>query len=86
MRILLVEDDERIADSLAEALTDQHYVVDIAADGQMGWDFVKSFTYNLLVLDLMLPKIDGISFCQQLRIQGYSMPTLMLTATRRSIK
>lgn len=48
MRILLVEDDERIADSLAEALTDQHYVVDIAADGQIGWEFVKSFTYNII--------------------------------------
>lgn len=80
MRILLIEDDERIADSLAEALSDQHYVVDIASDGQIGWEFVKSFTYNLLVLDLMLPKIDGISLCQQLRLQGYSMPILMLTA------
>lgn len=39
MRILIVEDDERIAESLAEALTDQHYVVDIATDGQVGWDF-----------------------------------------------
>lgn len=80
MRILLIEDDERIADSLAEALTDQHYVVDIAADGQIGWEFVKSFTYDLLLLDLMLPQIDGISLCQKLRLEGYSMPILMLTA------
>ncbi|NMF61691.1 response regulator [Brasilonema octagenarum] len=80
MKILLVEDDERIALALAEALTDQHYVVDIASDGQQGWDFVEIFFYDLIVLDIMLPQLDGISFCQQLRRRGYSMPILMLTA------
>ncbi|QDL12625.1 DNA-binding response regulator (plasmid) [Brasilonema octagenarum UFV-E1] len=80
MKILLVEDDERIALALAEALTDQHYVVDIASDGQVGWEFVEIFFYDLIVLDIMLPQLDGISFCQQLRRRGYSMPILMLTA------
>ncbi|MBO3458379.1 response regulator transcription factor [Aetokthonos hydrillicola] len=80
MKILLVEDDERIAQPLAEVLTDQGYVVDIASDGQLGWEFVKAFPYNLILLDLMLPKLDGISLCRQLRQKGYSFPILLLTA------
>jgi DNA-binding response OmpR family regulator len=80
MRILLAEDDQRIAELLAQALTTQHYIVDIATDGEKGWEFVRSFTYDLLLLDLMLPKLDGISLCRQLRSQGYQMPILFLTA------
>lgn len=80
MKILLVEDDERIAELLAEALIDQHYAVDLVADGQAGWDMVEVFIYDLLLLDVMLPKLDGISLCQQIRTHGYSMPILLLTA------
>ncbi|MCC3586017.1 MAG: response regulator transcription factor [Microcoleus sp. PH2017_29_MFU_D_A] len=80
MKILLVEDDDRIAQALAEALTDQHYAVDIAADGQEGWNFAETFTYDLILLDVMLPKIDGITLCQRLRRQGLKTPVLMLTA------
>ena len=80
MRILLVEDDERIAESLTEALSDQHYVVDVAADGEAAWEFVEAFAYDLLLLDVMLPKLDGISLCRQLRQKSYFMPILMLTA------
>jgi DNA-binding response OmpR family regulator len=80
MRILLVEDDERIAKALAEALTDRRYVVDIATDGQEGWEFIEAFPYNLVILDLMLPKLDGVSLCQTIRRNGYSVPILMLTA------
>jgi two-component system, OmpR family, response regulator len=80
MKILLVEDDDRIAQALAEALTDQHYAVDIAADGQEGWNFAETFTYDLILLDVMLPKIDGITLCQGLRRQGLKTPVLMLTA------
>lgn len=80
MRILLVEDDERISQALAEALTDQHYAVDIATDGEEGWDFAEACTYDLILLDVMLPKLDGISLCQRLRRQGLKTPVLMLTA------
>ncbi|HLO50234.1 MAG TPA: response regulator transcription factor, partial [Kamptonema sp.] len=80
MRILLVEDDDRIAQALAEALTDQHYAVDIAADGQEGWDFAESNNYDLILLDLMLPKINGIILCKKLRSSGLQTPILMLTA------
>ncbi|MEG4864074.1 MULTISPECIES: response regulator transcription factor [unclassified Microcoleus] len=80
MRILLVEDDDRISQALAEALTDQHYAVDIAADGEEGWNFAEACTYDLILLDVMLPKLDGISLCQRLRRQGLKTPVLMLTA------
>jgi two-component system, OmpR family, response regulator len=80
MRILLVEDDDRIAQALAEALTDRYYTVDVAADGEAGWDFAQACPYDLIVLDIMLPKLDGISLCQRLRSFGFKMPVLMLTA------
>jgi len=80
MRILLVEDDQRIAKALAETLQDQHYIVDLATDGEAGWDFVEAFNYKLILLDVMLPKLDGIRFCQRLRRSGKMTPVLMLTA------
>ncbi|MGP1384664.1 MAG: response regulator transcription factor [Thainema sp.] len=80
MRILLVEDDERIADALAEDLTDQHHVVEIIGDGEMAWECIESFTYDLILLDVMLPKMDGITLCRKLRSAGYTIPVLMLTA------
>lgn len=80
MRILLVEDDIRLAETLAEALTDERYVVDIAADGKSGWHQAQSLDYDLMILDLMLPELDGISLCHRLRSHGFNLPILMLTA------
>ena len=80
MRILLVEDDFRLAETLAEALTDQRYVVDVVSDGEAGWEQVKVLNYDLMLLDLMVPELNGVSLCQRLRSHGYSMPVLMLTA------
>lgn len=80
MRILLVEDDLRLAETLAEALTDQRYVVDIAADGEMGWHQAMTLDYDLILLDVMLPELDGISLCHRLRSNGYTLPILILTA------
>lgn len=80
MKILLVEDDTLIAEPLAKALADQHYVVDVATDGQIGSELLASFTYDLILLDVMLPKLDGISLCRQLRSQGNQTPILLLTA------
>jgi DNA-binding response OmpR family regulator len=80
MRILLVEDNARLAEALLEALTDQLYVVDVVKDGEFAWDQVKANAYDLILLDVMLPKLDGISLCQRLRQHGYSLPILMLTA------
>jgi two-component system OmpR family response regulator len=80
MKILLVEDDDRIAAALIEALTDHHYVVDVASDGEQGFEFVQTFPYELLILDVMLPKLNGLELCQKVRRYGYKMPVLMLTA------
>ncbi|MBO3458037.1 response regulator transcription factor [Aetokthonos hydrillicola Thurmond2011] len=80
MRILLVEDDIPLAETLAEALSDQLYVVDLAQDGEQGWDCAKAFDYDLMLLDVMLPKTDGFALCHRLRSHGYQMPVLMITA------
>jgi DNA-binding response OmpR family regulator len=80
MRILFVEDDLRLAETLAEALTDQRYVVDIVTDGEAAWNQAKLLDYDLMVLDVMLPELDGVTLCQRLRAHGYTMPVLFLTA------
>ncbi len=80
MKILLVEDDESIAQLLQEALTNQHYLVELATDGQEGLELAEAFEYDLILLDLMLPKLDGISFCRQRRKAGDRTPILLLTA------
>lgn len=80
MRILIVEDDDRIAKPLAEDLRRQHHAVEIAADGIEGWEYTQTITYDLILLDLMLPKLDGISLCKQLRQSHYNALILMLTA------
>lgn len=84
MKILLVEDDALITEPLAKALTEQHYLVDVATDGQAGWELLDSFTYDLILLDVMLPKLDGITLCRQLRAQGNQTPILLLTAQNAS--
>jgi two-component system, OmpR family, response regulator len=80
MRILIAEDEDQISETLKEALSYQQHVVDVASDGQTAWELVEAFTYDLILLDVVLPKLDGITFCQKLRQHGYHMPVLMLTA------
>ncbi|MBE9117659.1 response regulator [Lusitaniella coriacea LEGE 07157] len=80
MRLLLVEDDELLAQDLRTALSEQNYVVDIANDGEEGWDYAQSFTYDLMLLDVSLPKLDGIDLCRRLRNERYNNPILLLTA------
>jgi len=80
MRMLLVEDDMPLAEALAEALIDQRYVVDVVNDGEAAWQQVKALAYDLILLDMMLPKLDGVGLCQRLRSHGYGIPILMLTA------
>ncbi|MEQ8970856.1 MAG: response regulator transcription factor [Coleofasciculus sp. C1-SOL-03] len=80
MRILLVEDDIYLAEALAEALAIQRYAVDTVSDGEAAWVQVNTLDYDLILLDMMLPKLDGIHLCQRLRSQGYQMPVLMITA------
>jgi DNA-binding response OmpR family regulator len=80
MRILLVEDDFNLAETLAEAIADQRYVVDVANDGESALDYLKVLDYDLILLDVMLPDLNGIDLCQKLRSHGYQMPILMITA------
>ncbi|NJO41107.1 MAG: response regulator [Cyanobacteria bacterium CRU_2_1] len=84
MRILLIEDDEILIDVLVKALTSQHHVVDIAEDGQMGWEYAQDATYDLILMDVGLPKLDGITLCQRLRSNGHSTPILLITAKEAS--
>ncbi len=79
MRILVVEDDEFIAQALTMVLYEQNYAVEVASDGEAGWELAISFDYDLILLDVMLPKLDGISLCQRLRSHGYTMPILLIT-------
>ena len=84
MRILLVEDDETIAAIVSDFLQKQHYVLDVAIDGELGWNFVDTYTYDLILLDVMLPKLDGMSLCRKIRNAGLQMPILLLTAKQTS--
>ena len=80
MRILLVEDDDYIAKPLAKDMRHQGHVVDVANDGISGWECAQAVEYDLILLDLMLPRLDGISLCKQLRASGCKTHILMLTA------
>jgi DNA-binding response OmpR family regulator len=84
MRILLVDDDEQLMEVLAQQLIEQHYAIDIANTGEMGWEFIQLFHYDLVLLDLMLPDVNGIKLCQKIRAKGYEMPIMLLTARDRN--
>ncbi|PSN19712.1 DNA-binding response regulator [filamentous cyanobacterium CCP5] len=85
MRILLVEDDKKLAASLTEALSMQLYTVDCLGDGESGWAQAQALTYDLILLDITLPKLNGLQLCQRLRHRGFSGPILMLTARDTSL-
>ncbi|MGB7443713.1 MAG: response regulator transcription factor [Coleofasciculaceae cyanobacterium] len=80
MRLMLVEDDVQLAEALAEALTDQRYVIDVVNDGEAAWGQVRAIEYDLILLDVMLPKLDGVSLCRRIRSHGYTTPVLLMTA------
>ncbi|MCA1992090.1 MAG: response regulator [Coleofasciculus sp. S288] len=80
MKILLVEDDQLASSVLSEALIAHHYTVDVVVDGQTALELATAFDYDLIVLDWLIPKLDGINLCRQLRSQQYQKPILLLTA------
>ena len=80
MRLLLVEDDERLAGSLARGLRGEGYAVDLAATGDEAVVHAQVHDYDVVVLDVMLPGLDGVSVCRTLRAAGRWSPVLMLTA------
>jgi len=80
MRILIVEDEHKIANSIKKGLEQENYAVDIAYDGSTGYDFATTETYDVLILDRMLPELDGLSIIKKLRTEKIHTPILMLTA------
>lgn len=80
MRILLVEDDVAIAQSLKEGLEDEAYAVDVAHDGDEGYRAAAADDYDVIILDVMLPEMNGYEVCRALRAEGNQTPILMLTA------
>ncbi|NJR65698.1 MAG: response regulator [Leptolyngbyaceae cyanobacterium CRU_2_3] len=84
MRLLVVDDDAIFVQLVAKSLVRQNYLVDIAMDGQIAWEMMQSQVYDLIVLDIMLPKLDGVSLCHKLRQKGCSIPILLLTARSSS--
>jgi DNA-binding response OmpR family regulator/HPt (histidine-containing phosphotransfer) domain-containing protein len=80
MKILLVEDDRTLAHVLQDLLKEQHYLVDSAFDGETGLELATTYEYDLILLDVMLPKQNGLRVCQQLRASRNQVPILLLTA------
>lgn len=80
MHVLVVEDDVRLAEALARILEDNGYIVDTVHDGQAGIDYGGSGAYDVIILDVMLPKVDGFAVAQRLRRAHVSTPILLLTA------
>jgi PAS domain S-box-containing protein len=79
MKILVVEDDSLLAVALTAILTTQNYAVEVASDGDAALDLIETYDYDLIILDVLLPKLDGISLCRQIRSAGLQMPVLLLT-------
>lgn len=80
MRILLVEDEEKLAENVKAGLIEQGFAVDVASDGEEGLFLATSESYDCIVLDIMLPKMDGLTVCKKLRNEKIMTPILMLTA------
>ena len=80
MRILLVEDDADLAQFIRKGLKEEHYAVDVAADGETGLALALDNAYDLMILDIMLPKLDGLTLCRRVRDKRIMTPVLLLTA------
>jgi len=80
MRILVIEDEHKIANSIKKGLEQEHFVVDVVYDGTEGYDYATGEEYDLIILDRMLPGMDGVALCIKLRSEQVHTPVLMLTA------
>ena len=80
MRILVVEDEHKIANSIKKGLEQESYAVDVVYDGEQGYDLASTEDYDLIILDILLPGMDGIEICKKLRSKNIHTPILMLTA------
>ena len=80
MRLLLIEDERKVADVVARGLRAERFAVDVAYDGDSGWEMASNVEYDLLILDLMLPGLNGTELLRRLRRKGGKAPVLVLTA------
>jgi two-component system copper resistance phosphate regulon response regulator CusR len=80
MRLLVIEDEKKVADFVARGLRAEHLAVDIAYDGQSGWEMASIYQYDLLILDLMLPALSGAEILRRVRKSNPAIPVLILTA------
>jgi two-component system copper resistance phosphate regulon response regulator CusR len=80
LRILVVEDEKKVASFIKKGLEEQSYVVDVSYDGKQGEDLASQNEYDLIILDILLPKQDGVVTCQKIRSKKIDVPILMLTA------
>ena len=80
MRLLLVEDEQKVSSFVARGLAEEKFAVDVAADGQSGLDLATTYHYDLVILDLMLPRLAGTEVLRRLRAQDTHVPVLILTA------
>ena len=80
MKILVIEDEKSIAQAIQIILESQNYDVDLIHDGASGLDYILTGLYDLVLLDIMLPKVDGITILQKVRHQGLKVPIILLTA------
>ncbi|MFB0507033.1 MAG: response regulator transcription factor [Thermodesulfobacteriota bacterium] len=80
MRILVVEDEKKVASFIKKGLQEEHYAVDIAYDGEEGLALAQINEYDLILLDIMLPKLDGMEVLRRIRRNGFGVPILILTA------
>ncbi len=80
MRMLLVEDEKKVSDLVARALRAECFAVDVADDGLCGWELAQAYKYDLIILDLMLPRLDGTELLRRIRGMNQQVPILVLTA------
>jgi len=80
MRILIIEDELHLSEALTQILKKNNYTVDAVNDGESGLDYALSGIYDLILLDIMLPKIDGMTILKEIRKKGLSVPVILLTA------
>ena len=80
MRILIIEDEKKVAEFVARGLRAEKFAVDVAHDGQKGWELAASYSYDLIILDLMLPSLSGTEVLKRVRRRSSQVPVLVLTA------
>ena len=83
MRILIIEDEQKVSALVKRGLTAERYAVDICADGIEGLEYFEAFPYDLIILDLMLPRLPGTEVLQRIRRKNDHVPILVLTARTR---